>query len=57
MLEQSRELEHSEDQKTSSEDEGWGEKDVAPGQQLSDYRPLNQSLPFIESAPKITAAG
>lgn len=57
MLEQSRELEHSEDRKTSSEDEGWGEKDVAPGQQLSDYRPLNQSLPFIESAPKITAAG
>lgn len=37
----------------SSGDEGWGENEVAPGQQLSDYRPSQQPLPSIQIASSI----
>lgn len=59
ILEQSRELNANaqEDRGHSSEEEGWGENDVAPGQQLSDYRPLNEPLASIETASKISESG
>lgn len=59
MLEQSRELDPGDrkDQTHSSDEEGWGENDVAPGQLLSDYRPLNQPLVPNEATQEISQAG
>lgn len=48
--------ERREDRDSSSE-EGWGENEVAPGQQLSDYRSSHQPLPDIQIASGIAAAG
>ena len=41
----------------SSGEEGWGENEVAPGQQLSDYRSTHQPLPNIQIASSITESG
>ncbi len=38
-------------------EEGWGENEIAPGQQLSDYRSSYQPLPDIQIASGIAAAG
>ena len=62
MLEASREIaEGSTDEqggdRDSSGEEGWGENEVAPGQQLSDYRSSHQPLPDIQIASGIAAAG
>ena len=59
MLEQSREVDpdSQKDQEHSSDEEGWRENDVAPGQVLSDYRPLNQPLVPTEAVQGISEAG
>lgn len=59
MLEQSREVDPDgqKGQEHSSDEEGWGENDVAPGQLLSDYRPLNHLLVPNEVAQGISEAG
>ena len=62
MLETSREMaEGARDEqrgdRDSSGEEGWGENEVAPGQQLSDYRSSHQPLPDIQIASGIAAGG
>ena len=59
LLEQSREVDPDgqKDQVHSSDEEGWGENDVAPGQVLSDYRPLNQPLVATKAAQGVSEAG
>lgn len=59
MLDQSREVDPDvqKDQEHSSDEEGWGENDVAPGQVLSDYRPQNQPLILSDAAQGISEAG
>ena len=39
----------------NSGEEGWGENEIAPGQQLSDYRPSQHPLPGIQIASSIAA--
>ena len=57
MLEASREVAEGAKDEQRGDEEGWGENEIAPGQELSDYRSSHQPLPDIQIASGIAAAG